>query len=288
MDRNIFILPDRRRLCYAEYGEHTGFPIVYCHGFPASRLEAQLAQTEVKRQGVRLISIDRPGFGRSDFMRNRSILDWPEDVRALLNHLRIDKFSVIGVSGGAPYAMSCAYRLRERISKLGLVCGLGWLGDKYCVNKMRNPIRLFVKLFEVAPKAGDLAAQQLVVPFWRNFPAMVLSMIKGAACANDKKLLCQPHVGSAVLMSLSEALSQGGKGPAWEFALYAKPWGFDLRDINVETYLWHGDNDNTVPLIMSQRHAAMIPYASLRVFPGEGHFTVPIRHAGEILRTLCE
>jgi pimeloyl-ACP methyl ester carboxylesterase len=67
------------------------------------------------------------------------------------------------------------------------------------------------------------------------------------------------------------------------------PGGFDVARINVETYLWHGDNDHTVTLAMSmgQRHAAMISHAQMKIYPCEGHFSVPIRHMREILQTLC-
>ena len=75
-DTQFFVLPDKRRLCYAEYGDHTGFPVLYCHGFPASRLEAKLVDTEALRQGVRIIAVDRPGFGRSDFSANRRVACW--------------------------------------------------------------------------------------------------------------------------------------------------------------------------------------------------------------------
>ena len=93
-DTQFFVLPDQRTLCYADYGSEEGFPMLYCHGFPASRLEAQLAHDEARRQGVRIIAVDRPGFGRSDSYADRAILEWPQDVEALMRHLRVEKFSI--------------------------------------------------------------------------------------------------------------------------------------------------------------------------------------------------
>ena len=285
-EMQFFELPDKRQLCFAEYGDYTGFPIVYCHGFPACRLEAKLAETEARRLGLRLISIDRPGFGRSDFMPKRTMLDWPDDVIALMDHLRIEKFSVLGVSGGAPHAMSCALRLCERICTLGLVCGLGRLGDPQFPYKIRKPFSLLVKLFKSSPKVGFWVTRQLVGRLLTSFPASVFILIKNLASAEDKKLLSDPLVGSMIQNSYKEAFYQGSEGPAWEFYLFIQPWGFDLQQIKANTYLWHGDNDRTVPLAMGQHHAELIPHAQLKIFPGEGHFTVPIRYAGEILQTL--
>ncbi|KPJ91407.1 MAG: hypothetical protein AMJ53_11740 [Gammaproteobacteria bacterium SG8_11] len=286
-ETQFFVLPDKRKLCYAEYGISGGCPILYCHGFPSSRLEAALAQPAAQRLGIRMISIDRPGFGQSDYLLSRSILDWPEDVKALMSHLGIDKFSVVGISGGAPYAMSCAARLPEFVSKLGIVCGLGWLGDQLNLKRMRKPFQLLIKLYASYPSVSYWATQRVLVPLLSRSPAFVFHMIKKLASQDDKELLNDPKVGIVIEKSLEEAFAQGSKGPIWELALHNKPWGFDLRSINAETYLWHGDNDNTVPLAMGQYHAKMLPHAKLKIFPGEGHFTVPIRHLGEILQTLC-
>ena len=81
------ILPDRRRLRYDIYGDRTGFPIIYCHGFPSSRIEASLFDEIAIKAGVRLIAPDRPGFGESDFQDERTISDWPRDIRSLVDHL---------------------------------------------------------------------------------------------------------------------------------------------------------------------------------------------------------
>jgi pimeloyl-ACP methyl ester carboxylesterase len=285
-DTQFIALPDKRKLCYAEFGDEAGFPVLYCHGFPASRLEARLGESEARRQGVRLIAIDRPGFGRSDFSTYRSILDWPDDAMALMRHLNIERFSVVGVSGGAPYAMSCALRLSEHIYNLGLVSGLGYLGDKHMAAQLRKPFAFIVKLFSISTKLGKWVTKQLIGRLLKVFPGFAISVIKSLSAEKDKLLLSEPAIRGYIKASLQEAFYQGSSGPAWEFFLYTKPWGFDLSRISVETYLWHGDNDRTVPLKMAEYHARMIPGAHLTVFPGEGHFSVPIRHLGTMLRTL--
>ncbi len=71
-------LEDGRLLGYAVYGDPEGWPIFYFHGFPGSRLEAQLADRVAARMGIRLIALDRPGFGLSDFKPRRTIFEWPE------------------------------------------------------------------------------------------------------------------------------------------------------------------------------------------------------------------
>ncbi|PGG96045.1 hypothetical protein GX51_08005 [Blastomyces parvus] len=97
-----------RTLSFAEYGPQTGFPLLYFHGYPSSRLEARALTPLAHRLHLRIIAPDRPGFGRSTYAPSRRIVDWPADVRALADHLGLARFAVLGGSGGGPYALACA------------------------------------------------------------------------------------------------------------------------------------------------------------------------------------
>ena len=105
------ILKDGRRLGYAEYGDPTGKPIFYFHGTPGSRLEAGHLQKIATLNHYRLIGIDRPGMGMSSFHAKHNILSWPADMEMLADCLGINKFSIIGHSGGAPFVAACAYKI---------------------------------------------------------------------------------------------------------------------------------------------------------------------------------
>jgi pimeloyl-ACP methyl ester carboxylesterase len=74
---------------------------------------------------VRLIAVDRPGYGMSDAKRGRTLLDWPDDVIELADALSLEKFAVMGVSGGGPYGLSCAFKIPERLTKTVIVGGMG-------------------------------------------------------------------------------------------------------------------------------------------------------------------
>jgi pimeloyl-ACP methyl ester carboxylesterase len=117
-------LPDGRTLGYAEYGDPKGRPVIYFHGWPSSRLQSKLANTKAKWQHVRLIAVDRPGFGLSTYQEGRTILDWPDDVAVLADALMIKKFAVLGVSGGGPYVAAAAYKIPDRLTKASIAVGL--------------------------------------------------------------------------------------------------------------------------------------------------------------------
>ena len=117
-------LPAGRALGYAEYGAPEGIPVFYFHGFPSSRLDWQLVNDDavLLDLNVRVIAPDRPGYGLSDYKSGRKMVDWPADVLELANALQIDRFAVLGISGGGPYAASCAAGIDDRLIKTGIVC----------------------------------------------------------------------------------------------------------------------------------------------------------------------
>ena len=120
-------LQDGRMLGYAEYGAPEGMPAFYFHGFPGSRLDYQLVDTgeAAAEANARIVAPDRPGYGLSDFRRGRKILDWPNDVTELADALGIDRFAVLGISGGGPYAAACVLTIPRRLTVTAIVCGMG-------------------------------------------------------------------------------------------------------------------------------------------------------------------
>ena len=118
-------LADGRTLACLEFGDPAGPPVLYFHGYPGSRLEARVAADAARRLGLRLLAVDRPGFGQSTFQAGRTVGGWAADVAALADHLALERFSLVGVSGGAPYALACAAQLSHRLARVALVCPLG-------------------------------------------------------------------------------------------------------------------------------------------------------------------
>src|SRR4051812_50040309 len=117
-------LTDGRTLAYAEHGDTDGWPVLGCHGSPSSRLERHVEDGGAyRRWGVRFIVPDRPGFGRSDPHPGRRIMNWPADVRQLLDHLGIGRFAVLSLSGGAAYALACAHVFEDRVRAVGVLGG---------------------------------------------------------------------------------------------------------------------------------------------------------------------
>jgi pimeloyl-ACP methyl ester carboxylesterase len=282
------ILGDGRALGFAEYGDPKGKPVFYCHGFPASRLEAELTASVAARIGVRVVAADRPGFGRSDFRPDRSITDWPDDLGELADRLGIERFAVLGVSGGGPYALACALRLPARLTRVGLVCGLGPLAATGLLREMGWPARVSFGLARRMPLLLRLLYEGLLGPPLRRYPEAAMKLLTVAAPAADREVLARPEVRRILAASIGEAFRPGMRGATWEMGLYGRPWGFAPEEIAVPVRLWHGTADGTVPFSHGRHLAAALPNCRPVFAEGEGHFTLPIGHMEEILRTLSE
>jgi pimeloyl-ACP methyl ester carboxylesterase len=118
-------LHDGRGLGYREYGEATGTPIVYLHGMPGSRLDPVALDEEYRSLCLRLVAIERPGYGLSTARRTWGLLDWPADVAAVADRLALERFAVLGYSAGGKYAAACAYALPARVTGAAIVSGVG-------------------------------------------------------------------------------------------------------------------------------------------------------------------
>lgn len=288
LTQTICRLSDGRKLGYAEFGDSNGFPVIYCHGFPASRLEGGLIAEAASRNGLRVIAIDRPGYGLSDFQAQRQLLDWPDDIAQLLDHLGIGRFAVLAVSGGGPYGLALLAKLLERIAAASLVCPLGPLFRKDLVQAMHWPARLGFVSAQQVPWLTKLVYGDVFGPFMRAYPSVALSLLTVAIPSADRAILARKEINKVVCDSIREALRPGTKGALRDFHLYSHPWGFDPCDITAPIVIWHGEVDATVPLSHSLALVGMLPNAHLHTLPDEGHFSLPIGQTDRILADLMQ
>jgi pimeloyl-ACP methyl ester carboxylesterase len=273
-------LRDGRALGYEEWGRGDGVPLLGFGGTTMSRL-AHLGDEAPEAAGVRLVLVDRPGYGLSDFQPGRRLLDWPGDIVQLADALGLGRFAVFGMSGGGPHAAACAYALPGRVSALGLVSSPGPAWDRpelrYSLPPHRQP------LIEVAARDPDEAGRQLLDDCRRELEDL-------AARPDDDagwEVTASPIVNARFRASLFETLARGPEGYAHDlFLLFVTPWGFRPEEISVPTLIWHGDRDLAVPLGVGEFFDRTIPRSSLHVLPGEGHLLL-WSHAEEILTSLA-
>jgi pimeloyl-ACP methyl ester carboxylesterase len=280
-------LPDGRALGYLELGAPQGQPLIIMHGMPGSRYDGlYVNEDEYIRHNVRAILPDRPGIGLSDFQPRRTILDWPADVLSLANALGLDRFSVLGISVGGPFALACALKITDRMKSAGVVSSIAPLNISGITQGM-GPGRLFFSLGRRAPWLVHLQFNMLKGGLQKN-PAGVVKQVQASFPPPDLAVFVQDHVQEAFQVSLKEMMRNGTRGLVYEAGLLARPWGFSPADIRMPVQLWYGGQDTNTPPQMGQYLAKNIPHVNVHFKPDEGHFSIIINHFGDILSQLLQ
>jgi pimeloyl-ACP methyl ester carboxylesterase len=283
-DTAIMDLPDGRELAWLELGDADGPAVLVFHGTPGSRLQVSLDERPINAAHVRFIAVDRPGFGHSSFQRGRRLADWASDVSCLADHLHIDMFSVVGISGGGPHAAACARFLPDRVRAAGIVSGVGPLAQPGTEAEMMAFNRLITRL---ARHSGHLVSPifALSASLFRRWPELAMRASSGQNSSSDSNIMSRPEVHTAYVDSYRRAPSTSALAAAQDFSLFASDWGFRLEDITTPVHIWHGDDDRNVPISHGRLQAERIPGARLHECPGQGHLLV-LDHLEEILRTV--
>lgn len=279
-------LRDGRRLGFAEWGDPAGKPIFLFHPLPGSRLFRHPDDSIASSLGVRLITIDRPGFGLSDPRPGRKLLNWPEDVVRLADALNIDRFAIMGVGAGGAHALACAYIIPRRLVTIGLISSLSPLNRP---GARINMIAMLRNSYIMAFRTPTLL--RLTMYFGareaQSYPEKYLSRIDDPLLPEaDRVLLLQnADIRSMSVESIAETFRIGSTPYSDEMILLARPWGFRLRDIPILVHLWHGELDVIVPAQMGYYLANELLACETHFFPGEGHALIFSRWS-EILSAL--
>lgn len=268
-------------LGYEEFGDPQGSPMMFFHGTPGSRFFCPCEET-TKKGGVRLICVERPGYGLSTFQPGRRITDFPKDIEQLADYLRLETFAVAGHSGGGPYAGACAYALPERVTVAVILSGAGPLDTPEATKGMNAMNKLGLSIGRYVPW---VLWQGLVWIFYHQRaedPGADIDRQTGKRPQADERQISRREVREACIRSETEAFQQGLRGLAWDARLMTRPWGFRLEEIGVPVLLWHGTADDSTPISMGKYVASRIPNSRTHFCDDEAHLLL-FPHWEEIL-----
>lgn len=271
-------LAEGRKLGFAEYGAQNGKPVLYFHGAPgSSHIHADMAEMATQRN-VRLVAVDRPGYGLSDADSKRTLLSWASDIASLMDELGVAHFSIVGFSGGSPYALACAYQLKERVKKVALVAPLAPLDG---AGVMQGMSPMASGLYALAQNNPD----ELRKTFCSIAPtaAALLGAMSASAGEWDKGVLLDRA--AEFEFEYTHTLRQGIEGAASDFIVNSASWGFPINNIHTEVHLYSGTLDQNTPPAMTHFLAAQLQNSQTFVLPDEGHFVL-YGHWSEILQRL--
>lgn len=260
-------LPDGRQLAYTDIGEPEWPCILFCHGAPITRLHLAYLEAEFRARHLRVVSPDRPGYGRSSPYPGRSMRDWASDVEVLADVLRIDRFVAAGHSSGGPYAVACTAQLPDRVSGaivLGGVTDMSWpdAWDGY------SPMEAGIMRLADEAAAVSWCTERFGAD-GRDFEAASDFSFPEP----DLALFADDHAGPLLGAAVAEAFRQGVAGYAQDVVIQGRPWPFDPAGITVPVHVIHGQLDTALPIAHSRHTAELISGSVLRVLDGHGHMT---------------
>ncbi len=274
-------LPDGRQLRWADCGDPDGLPVFFFHGGPGSHRPIVPGQSEIAASlAVRLLCVERPGFGGSPRHPQRTLVGWADDVAALADAIGLRCFAVIGHSAGGPHALVCAARLGDRVTRAVAVgCGVPWNLAELSrhMDWQRRALRFLTLRM---PWSLWLVYRSLPDPK-RQPEKLVRKMLAGLP-EPDRELLADEELFRLAVDHTITGVTDGFDGMVDELIVLARPWGFDLESITVPTAIWCGTVDSAAPLAHSEFLAEKIPGAELHPIPGEGHLCI-IPHWREIV-----
>jgi pimeloyl-ACP methyl ester carboxylesterase len=275
----------KRDIGYLDLGPKKGRPVFFFHGFPGSSYQALAAYEYLKNYNMRLIAFDRPGYGYSSPAPKYHYNYLLEATQAYIREQGFNKVNLLGVSGGAPYAIAAAAQWGSQVDHLAVVCGL---------NVMTPNRKAFYSEFQ---KHGLRLAR--FVPAWqleilinyvlnKHYSVDSLDNFFNGMDSSDQSILKKPDVRHLIVRSMEIANLHGPKGIIFDAKNYSCDWKINLKDIEAKTFIFHGDQDRVLNYRMAEELAECIPKAHLKIFRGEGHYSLPISKMKDILTTILK
>lgn len=230
---NVVRTPDGRDLAFSEWGPPLGRPVFFLHGTPGSRYLRHVGG-QYERTGVRAITYDRPGYGGSSRLAGRTVAQVAQDVATIAEHLALERFAIVGVSGGGPHALAAAAAMPDRVSRCATIVGAG-PHDAADLDVFAGMSDEELDEWRCAQQGEDC----LTGEFYTESLDWVESL---------RELTGFPErVRDMLVEAFREALAPGPYGMADDYTALLKPWGFDMADVVCPAQVMIAKEDTSVP-----------------------------------------
>ena len=278
------VLHDGRRIMLRRSGaqwadeQWAGSPVVLAlHGTPGSRLKFASAEVTAHDLGMTLLSIDRWGYGGTDPHPRPSLSAFAGDMAELLDGLGVPRVSVVGVSGGGPFATALAAAYPGRVVSLALVAPVGHVA----IAPSGAGFRTFHRFcFSVLPRipGGTAGVFQVYRAMLRLAPQTAAGLISARGGAADRAVVLKPEMRARLAETFALGMREGVRGPVIDLDLFSHVWDVDAARITARTRIWLGSDDRNVPVGPVEALAATIPRAELIRVANQGHFWIAVNY----------
>jgi pimeloyl-ACP methyl ester carboxylesterase len=275
-----------------EYGDPGGHPAFFFHGLIGSHHQASFIAEQARRRGLRIIAPNRPGVGRSEFAGHRSLPEAVVDVEDVASALGLGEFSLIGISGGAPYVLAALSRFGRRVRTATLISGMGPSRLPGALSGMRQSDRIGLEIGSRHPALARRTFRRWSESF-RADPARFLGRFIATLIPADRRLFQEGELSDLFLKDLQQVFIDGNgpEGLAQELVMF-RHFRLPLEGLPADrrVTLWHGLSDVLVPPAMAWELARRIPNSEAHLVPG-GHFVaveIADRVVSRLLRQLLD
>jgi len=266
---SLLMMPDGRTVRVRELGPIQGFPVVHLHGIPSSCLEFAHHAPVLADRDVRLISIERPGYGASDPGDFASVAAWVGDLEHVADALELDRFNLLGFSGGGVFALAGAAALPARVDRVSVVgCPAPFTGREFLDGMAPQNRALWMLARE-----GRVALAAALAPMASDPSALADQLLEGLPAA-DAAIFEHPAARGSFRDGLIDGMRQGIESTARDLALIASAWGFDLAQVAQRVDIWHGGADVNLAVNHAARLGEGLQSPRIHIRAGQGHFDI--------------
>lgn len=271
-------LADGRSIAFNRFGREGGRPVVLCHGWPSTRILGAFFHHAADAADVALICPDRPGIGASSAKRRRRLRDWSTDVESLLDALDMQTVGLLGISGGGPYALAVAHDRPDRVEGIATIASVGPPAS------LDGRLKWLARMARYTPPLLRLLMWQ----DHRSLPEDPLDIIadRSARSPEPDAEVWRSDRGLTLAVNGRYATQCGTAPLVQDLATVARPWGFDLDDIDQPVVVVHGERDASVPVACGRYLAERLPAAKSKFLPEEGHLSAAVAVESDVFEKL--
>ncbi len=285
--RSELRLPDGKVLGYAEYGAPDGLPVFYFHSFTGCDMECAHDVPLLQRLGIRMIGVERPGYGRSTPDAAVGFAEWPGHVRCLANRLGVDRFHIVSMSGSSAYALACALHQPERVRALALISPMGEVRGAKDIQGMMPMNRMVYDMILHCPPRFIQTLARLMARAFSADPEAYLERVLPHIAPADQRVMAQVRFRTHLKETFVESRKLHQRAFSEDMIRYARPWNLELERMSVPVSIWHGEENRHIPLPMAKHLAARLPGCRTHWLAGEGYY-LNYSHWEEILTDLLQ
>jgi pimeloyl-ACP methyl ester carboxylesterase len=275
--------PDGRVLEVATVGNPLDPAVFFHHGTPGSASLVRSIEAIATKGNLFLVTMSRAGYGLSTREEGRNVAAAVPDTRTVLDALGIDRYGVVGWSGGGPHALACAALDTSRCIAAWSIAGVAPFTADFDWTDGMGPEN--VEEMELAVKGGpeyEAHMEAIGSALGDATAENVIELFGGLLSDPDKEALAPLEARTLFADSLRQGFINGWRGFFDDDRAMMSDWGFQPGAITIPVSIWFGDNDLMVPPTHAQWLLRTITTSSGHHYPGEGHISIIANHVDEL------